>query len=382
MKVLLVTPSFHPAVRYGGPTHATWTLARSLGARGIEVRVLTTNAHLDETLEVPVEHEHERAPGVRVTYLPRLRGQLALGLAAALRTRVAWADVVHLGAVYNATTFPTLLAARRAEKPLFWTPFGAHYHALRSPTVRRPHLKAIWDRAARALLDPARTVLLAASAIEAEASRARMPGVRVVVVPRGVEVPSNVTRDESASGPLRFLFLGRLDPLKGLERVLSALASSDATLTVAGSGAHEATLRRAVAPLGERVRWLGQVSDADKPMLFASHDLLVLPSLRESFGIAVAEALAHGLPALVTRPTAWEHLEAAGAGLVVEPSSLAETLAFLDRARLERMRGPAHVLASRSLDAGVVAERMIGLDRKSTRLNSSHRLTSRMPSSA
>jgi glycosyltransferase involved in cell wall biosynthesis len=361
MKLLLVTPSFHPAVRYGGPTHATWTLARALGARGIDVRVLTTNAHLDETLSVPVDREHERAPGVRVTYLPRLRGQLALGLVGALRARVAWADVVHLGAVYNATTFPTLLEVRRARRPLVWTPFGAHYHAVRSPSVRRPHLKALWDRAAHALLDPARSVLVAASELEAEASRERMPGVRVEVVPRGVEVPPAIVREEVAGGPLRLLFLGRLDPLKGLERLLSALAGSDATLTIAGSGAHDAALRRAAAPLGARVRWAGQVRDEDKPRLFGSHDLLVLPSIRESFGIAVAEALAHGLAALVTRPTAWEHLEAEGAGLVVEPSELALQLASLDRARLREMGVRAHALAARTLEAGAVAERMIGL---------------------
>jgi glycosyltransferase involved in cell wall biosynthesis len=361
MKLLLVTPSFHPAVRYGGPTHATWSLARTLGARGVEVRVLTTNAHLDETLDVPVDREHVRAPGVRVTYLPRLRGQLALGLPAALHTRVPWADVVQLGAVYNATTFPTLLAARRAGRPLVWMPFGAHYHAMRSPTVRRPHLKALWDRAARALLDPARTVLVAASELEAEASRARMPGVRVEVVPRGVEVPAEVSRDPADDGPLRLLFLGRLDPLKGLERLFTALGHIDATLTIAGSGPHEAALRVAAAPLGARVRWVGHVRDEDKAALFAAHDLLVLPSLRESFGIAVAEGLAHGLPAVVTRPTAWEHLVPAGAGLVVEPAGLAAALASLERARLLEMGVRAHALAARTLDAGAVAERMIGL---------------------
>jgi len=193
-----------------------------------------------------------------------------------------------------------------------------------------------------------------------EGGDARAPGAPAPPRrPRGADRPGR--EGPGAPGRFRLLFLGRLDPLKGLGRLFAALGRTDATLSVAGSGPHEVALRRAAAPLAGRVSFLGQVADAQKAILFATHDLLVLPSIRESFGIAVAEALAHGVPALVTRPTAWEHLEEAGAGRVVAPADLAEALASLERPELHEMGLRARDLAARTPAAPAVAERMIGL---------------------
>lgn len=367
LRVLLVTPSFHPAVRYGGPTYATWNLACALGARGVEVRVLTTNAHGRETLDVPVDREHERAPGVRVTFLARhaaLGESVATSLPSRLAEGVRWADVVHLTAVYNATTFPTLIAVRRAARPLVWTPFGAHYYAERLPDVSRPWLKRAWDAAALRLLVRDRTTIVAESELEAETSEVRMPGVPVAVVREPVLVPERLASMQRMEGPLRLLFLARLHPIKGLERLIDALAGHTARLTIAGAGeaSYVATLEaHARRTLGGRVRFVGHVGEADKAALFAEHELLVLPSHRESYGIVVGEALAHGVPALVVRPTAWERLSEARAGIVVAPDALAPALRSLDRPSLEAMREGARALAERELSVASTAERMIGL---------------------
>ena len=365
LRILLVTPSFYPAVRYGGPTYATWNLAKGLAARGVEVRVLTTNAHGADVIDVPLDREHERATGVRVTYLPRARRlgeSFARSLVPRLDERVRWADVVHLAGVYDFTTFPTLLAVRALEKPLVWTLFGAHYYAERLPGVRRPHLKRVWDSLAHALLARSRTTLIAASEMEAEATRVRMPGVSIEVVREPVVLPTLDVRP-SLEGPLRVLFLARLHPIKRLERLLDALRDHTATLTIAGAGepSYVASLRARASLLGERARFVGHVVEGDKAALFASHDLLVLPSHRESYGIVVGEALAHGVPALVVRPTAWEGLAEEGAGLVVGPSELAATLGTLDRASLAVLGAQARRYAERTLSIDRAAERMIGI---------------------
>ncbi|MBN8615199.1 MAG: glycosyltransferase [Deltaproteobacteria bacterium] len=364
LRVLFVSPWFHPAVRYGGPIYAQWNLARALGERGVEVRVLSTDADGEHRLNVLRDREHVRAANVRVTYVARLRDGAAFAspFPRRLSERVAWADVVHLGSVYDATTFPTLLAVRGAQKPLVWTPFGAHYYAERLPGVRRPHLKRAWDSLARALLDRSRTTMIAASQMEAEATRARMPGVSIEVVREPVVLPTLEARP-ALEGPLRVLFLARLHPIKRLERLLDALRDHTATLTIAGAGepSYVASLRARASPLGERARFVGHIVEGDKAALFASHDLLVLPSHRESYGIVVGEALAHGVPALVVRPTAWERLAEEGAGLVVGPSELAATLRTLDRASLAALGAQARRYAERTLSIDHAAERMIGI---------------------
>jgi glycosyltransferase involved in cell wall biosynthesis len=357
--VLVVSPSFYPAVRYGGPTHAGWLLARGLADAGVEVRVITTNADGPEVLAVPTDGEHELLPGLFVDYLAR-RGSESFSPALPRRLREAapWADVVHLMAVYNATTFPTLLAARAAQRPLVWTAWGAH---LRWRGSRKRLLKAAWDRAARALLDPRRTTLHAASELEARAIARRVPRVRVAVVPHGVALPVLGAR-RPRRGPLQVLFLGRLDPIKGLERLLAALCEPglDAELTIAGEGpeGYQRSLRAAAAPLGRRVRFVGHADEAAKETLFASHDVLALPSHQESFGMVVAEALAHGVPVIASTGTPWAALPERGAGWWVRGDSLGAALARASEADLAAM----------GLRARAWAEDELALDRVSARM--------------
>ncbi|MGI4800442.1 MAG: glycosyltransferase, partial [Janthinobacterium lividum] len=95
-------------------------------------------------------------------------------------------------------------------------------------------------------------------------------------------------------------FIGRLDPLKGVEmllRVVAALAPGTVTLAVAGRGEpdYEATLQ---ADLPPGVRFLGQVAPAK---FFPQVDLLVVPSVWEDpFPRVFHEALAFGVPSLVS----------------------------------------------------------------------------------
>jgi glycosyltransferase involved in cell wall biosynthesis len=138
---------------------------------------------------------------------------------------------------------------------------------------------------------------------------------------------------------LRLLFLSRLHPKKGLPLVLEALALARArsdvqlSLTVAGGGdgAYVGELRALAARLGvaDLVYWTGHVEGAAKSALLAGADLFVLPSAQENFGIAVAEAMAAGLPVLVSHEVALSaEVREAGAGAVVprEPAAIADAI--------------------------------------------------------
>jgi glycosyltransferase involved in cell wall biosynthesis len=122
---------------------------------------------------------------------------------------------------------------------------------------------------------------------------------------------------------LRVGFLGRFHPKKNLALLIRALPDS-AFLRVAGDGPEidRARLRRIADEVGaaERVEWLGFVGAADRADFFDSIDLLAMPSSYESFGLAAAEALAAGVPVLVTPRVGVASLVAEHAcGYVVDP---------------------------------------------------------------
>jgi glycosyltransferase involved in cell wall biosynthesis len=109
------------------------------------------------------------------------------------------------------------------------------------------------------------------------------------------------------------------------------------SLTIAGAGDpnYTRTIRTKIQDLGlsERVKMVGEVIGAAKQRLFENADITVMPSYTENFGMVVAEALAHGVPVIVSKGTPWRRVEEMGCGVWVEndPESLAKAI--------ERMSG-------------------------------------------
>jgi len=102
----------------------------------------------------------------------------------------------------------------------------------------------------------------------------------------------------------RLLYCGRLDARKGLSTLLQALAGltqlPGTSLTMAGAGPQRVRLQALAKRLGvaPQVHFLGAVHSDELPGLYREHDLAVLPSLYEGFGLVIAEAMACGTPVL------------------------------------------------------------------------------------
>lgn len=106
------------------------------------------------------------------------------------------------------------------------------------------------------------------------------------------------------TGAMKLLFVGRIeDASKGvffLPRIMRELPP-EITLTVAGDGPDLDRLRRACAPLGERVRFLGAVAPDAVADLCLRHDALVAPSRFEGYGMVIVEAMVCGCAPVVSR---------------------------------------------------------------------------------
>jgi glycosyltransferase involved in cell wall biosynthesis len=121
------------------------------------------------------------------------------------------------------------------------------------------------------------------------------------------------------SGDVKFLYVGRFLGWKGMALGLAAFAAvaprfSGASLTLVGSGPAGAAWRRLARRLGvaDRVRWIDWLPHAEVETLYASHDVLLFPSLHDSGGLVVLEAMSRGLPVVC--------LNLGGPGVMVDES--------------------------------------------------------------
>lgn len=189
---------------------------------------------------------------------------------------------------------------------------------------------AFWSLLQRRALDTA--VCFHATA-ESEYLDIRRRGFHqpVAIIPNGIDLPDIGDDGLSNTAVRTLLFLGRIHKVKGLDMLLPAWASLQNRypqwrLVIAGSdtgygGRNEylAEVHSLVDHLrAERVEFVGELLGTQKWQALRQSDLFVLPSYSENFGMAVAEALASGTPAVVTQGAPWHGLNENGAGWWVE----------------------------------------------------------------
>ncbi len=171
----------------------------------------------------------------------------------------------------------------------------------------------------------------------------RVPSERLSVVVPGTDRVDGVARPRRSDGMVALLAVGSVVPRKGYDVLVAALARLAHLpwrLTIAGDGGRSPqTLRLLTAEiarlaLADRIALRGAVTAAELARLYAASDLFVLPSRFEGYGMAYAEAIAHGLPVVGTTAGAIPEIVPAAAGVLVAPDDV-EALAVALRALIE-----------------------------------------------
>lgn len=358
MNILHVTPAFYPATWWGGPIWSTKAICDGIAQQpGFAVRVLTTDAaspaRADRVIRQPLEYP--------VTYTRRVAGHaIAPGLLSKLAKAIGWADVIHLTATYNFPTLPVLAMTRLANRPVVWSPRGALQATATWDDAPRQRIKHLFEKSANALR-PANCTLHVTSAAEGQDSTRRLGHIDTALIPNSVPIP-DVIAQRPADGQLRLLYLGRLHPKKGLELLISAMKElpSNTRLDIYGAGdpAYVATLKTLIGS-DSCIVLRGHADRGRKALAFAKADIFVLPSHSENFGIAVAEALAHGVPVVTTTGTPWARLDSMGCGrcITLGRDDLAAAIRNMAKAELPVMgaRGRAWMQRDFSPDAMTAA---------------------------
>ena len=369
MNILMVTPHLPP--HQAANALLPHLLGRELAGQGHRVRFLTFAA--------------EGADRADAVYVRRRRGALRrTRVPQALEAAETWwkaaplireADVVH---VHSSTWMNQVAArlARRFERPYVLTHYGTEiwHHDGKDAPFRR------FNRSAHHVAFYSQALLERARELEVPLPRASVvyPPVAPEFRPLDEDTRARIRRAQVGERGVLLLNVKRLHPLADQATLLEAMAllrreRPDARLLIAGAGEEEPALRArsAALGLGEGVRFLGLVPNAEVAELQAAADLFVLSSVLEATPTVALEALACGTPVLSTdNPGGLELGAVFGDDVTVvprqDPPALAGgMLAFLAAPRRARSATAAR-LEERFRLPGVV-ERYLSLYREAAR---------------
>lgn len=175
---------------------------------------------------------------------------------------------------------------------------------------RRSHWHLWVDRLTAGSVD--RYVCVSQAVARFSIEKARLPADRITVIPNGVDLDRYPARDPIDPGTLGIArgrrlvtFVGRLDPQKGLRWLIGSAPQwlarvPDCDLVIVGRGPEQKALQRQclAAGIAGRVHWVGWRNDV--PQILAASELLVLPSRWEGMPNVVLQAMASGLPVVVS----------------------------------------------------------------------------------
>jgi len=332
MKILHVIANLAP--RYGGPPKACFEMARAVANLGHAVSIYTTNQDGPFELNVPTDQPVFK-DGVEIRHFPvqhpRFWG-FSFPLARALRKTNGEIDVVHIHSLY---LFHNMIAAHYCRK--YNIPYLIRPHGTLDPYIYKRHRlrKTVME-----LLFERRNIKRAVAmhfTTEEEKNLAepyifQTPGI---VVPHGLDLSEYESMPEQGMfrnqypetiGKKVVLFFGRLNFKKGMDILVHAFAQvaqvrDDVHLVLAGpdnegfGGKVRAWLKD--DEILDRATFTGMLLGKDKLAVLQDADMFVLPSYTENFGISVVEAMACGLPVLISdKVNIWREVTASGAGKV------------------------------------------------------------------
>ena len=356
MRVLQVSPYVAPA--FGGPSKVVFDLARECGLAGIDVTVLSTNAGLSQAEKETTVDQYRMLSAKLILFDASLVGGwfFSRGMARWLRQNLTAFDLVHLHVPF---TYPFQLGGRMARRA--GVPAIASLHGVLDFWSRayKPVKKALYLALVERTNLNGMQCLLLTSQLEARdiALLNLTSQTRIISLP--VSSVSQANRTAQPGGSLHIVCVARLHPVKALPVLLRAVALAasgglSVMLTIAGGGdeAYRAELEaEAVAlGLGNSVRFLGRIDGQAVAELLGNADVFALLSHHENFGLAAAEAMASGLPVILSDQVGLaDDVVETGAGAVVPVGDVEATAAAIrllaDGSRRELMGNRARQLA-------------------------------------
>lgn len=375
MKILHVIPGLSNA---SGPTQVVYHLAHQTVAQGHGVTVCYIQGRgTDPVYDFDKRIELRGFPAVGLRkwgYSPALHQYL--------QTAVGRFDIIHLHSLWLYPNIAVHRAARKYKVPYIIRPAGSlEPWALGfSAWKKRLYFALIEKR-----------IINQAAAIHAvseqEAINIQVLGFATptIVVPNGIDISMFQPKKNKQhlrsylnlpTDKIILLFLGRIHPVKNLEFILEVLKNLikqelPVYLVIAGPDQHAYAMQIKkqveAMELQEHCRFLGEVAATEKADVYDMADLFLLASYSENFAVAVAEALASGLPVMVSTHTPWASVAEMGSGywLPLEQKVFADRIALFCRDEAMRKKMAVQALKHAGMyEWSNITEKMISVYNK------------------
>jgi glycosyltransferase involved in cell wall biosynthesis len=325
MRVLFVAGYYYPELEFGGPPKRLHALAKALIGRSHEVRVVTFDSRK------PARRDVAAFDGVTVQYVSWLgRGTYQIpSRMRELAREVRAAEVVHCYGLYN---FLCPLAANlsfRAGVPFALEPMGMFV-----PRERSLFSKRIYNATLTKWMAGRASAIVATSELEANELRELASTTGLVIRHNGIDLnefenlpEGEMTRERWQVAPddTLLVYFGRISSKKNLHDLVSAFTKADvphSKLVIAGPVSESHYNRQLVDQIQassrcKDIRLEGPLYGEELKAAFSAADLFVLPSLNENFGNAAGEAVAAGVPVLLSETCGIAPLIHKRAGLAV-----------------------------------------------------------------
>jgi glycosyltransferase involved in cell wall biosynthesis len=372
MRILKVVQSYFPFQDRGGPVVKVRALARGLAKRGQQITVLTADLGLGSDYGSNVKIRRcqwgwqAQEDGVETIYLSTVAHYRALTLnprvVAFCRASISQFDLVHLYGLYDLLGPAVSFFCRRRRVPYVIEPMGMY-----RPIDRSFRMKRLWHWSLGDIYWRDAAQIVATSDMEQrELVEDGVPAEKVIIRYNGIDGASG---DRSPRGAFRtkwgipsdeplVMFLGRLIPRKGADLLIEAFSEAclkSGRLVIAGpegEPGYGTMLEQRARETGieSRVIFTGALYDHDKTALMIDADIFVLPSRYENFANSAAEAIAFGVPVIITDCCGICSLVNGRAGLVIAPEkrSLVEALRNLisDRVLYAKLKAGCNEVAA------------------------------------
>ena len=332
IKILHIVPSL--SIESGGPAYTVTSLCRYLQKHGENTKILTTyDAHpgaADDSFSI-FELGKNSVKATSGIGNARLRVFWSPAFSLAIRNEILnfKPDIIHSHGIWRLENHSAVKIGRNFGIPVIITPRGEiSSWALKQKGIKK---RFAWNLYQKRDFKTA-TAIHATAQNELEDAQKLDLRRPIAVIPNGVELP-NVKCGyvkESGNRTRRVLFMSRIHPKKGLEKLICAWREIDSVgwrCDIVGPGDTEyiAALKRSVSELGldDQIFFFNMIYGEKKWETFSNSDLFVLPTNSENFGVVVAEALASGIPVITTKNAPWKELEDRKCGWWIEAETTA-----------------------------------------------------------
>ena len=331
-RILIESLYLYPS-NIGGPSKTIFDIARALSQK-YDVTCLSTDGGITDEQLFGRWHSQENFRCRYITSHSKLRVRFLMRAIPEIRKN----DVIYLNSIFFVPSLIMGLVAIALKRKIIWSPRGETF-AIGNNAAKRFYVHLIHRIR--------KNIHFHATTLQEEISIKETIGqdIHTFVIPNYLDLPTPVNCKRAEKDYI--LFVGRVAPIKQLERLIDALTlskeflRSDAEMLIAGpvEEKYRSFYRSLLKKIGDdslshKVKFVGNIKSPQKEVYYRNALVLVLPSKSENFGNVVLEALSQGTPVIATHGTPWPELNDHQAGFWIDDSvnsiasALDELLAF------------------------------------------------------